>query len=230
MMFHIHNVREEWTDFAISLSLERVIGEMGKDVHKLNPSDIKELKKVTSLSEYKLKKYLRFHYYEKDVINIFLESEKKEKPDKGVDSDILSEMHKPLVQMEKLMPNLIKKYPVKKIIRSCIQKKANNIIETNKEFRLFSKALTAVKKKEIRAEVLEKNIEEFITKPQVTPQDVYSSTSEVLYQVKGIIKHSDSLFKDINNLNMRQISKVELSQLKKNLNKLIKIVQEKILK
>lgn len=230
MMFHIHNVREEWTDFAISLSLGRVIEEMGKDTHNLKTSDIKELKKVTSLSEYKLRKYLRFHYYPREVIDIFLESEKKEKPDKGVDSDILSEMYKPLIQIEKLMPNLIKKHPIKKIIKACIQKKASKIIETNKEFRLFSKALTAAKKGEIRTEVLEKTIEEFITKPEVSPKDVYKSTSEVVYQVKGIIKNSDNLYEDVSNLNMKQLSKKELSELKTRLNKLIKVIQEKILR
>lgn len=230
MMFHIHNVREDWTDFAISLSLKRVIVEMGKYVHDLTPSDIKELIKVTSLSEYKLRKYLKFLFYDDDVINIFLESEKKEKPDAGVDSDILSEMHKPLVQMGKLMPNLIRKHPIKKIIKACIHKKANNVIVSNKEFRLFSKALTAAKNGDIRIDVLEGKIEDFIIKPDISPENVYASTSKVIYQVKGILKDSENLYEDIGNLNINQTTKDEQSELKIKLSKLIKLIQEKILR
>mgnify|MGYP001575931162 FL=1 len=230
MMFHIHNIRKEWTDFAISISLKIVIEEMGKDIHNLKTSDIKELKKVTSLSTYKLKKYLKFYEYDDDVIKIFLDSEKKEKPDKGVDPDILGEMHRPIVQIKNLMPKLIAKYPVKKIIQSCIQKKANNVIETNKEFRLFSKALTAAEKGDIRKDVLEEKIEEFIIKPNISPKDVYASTSKVLYQVKDILKHSENLYVDISDLNIKQTSKDELSELKVKLSKLIKLIQEKILR
>ncbi|HLD06321.1 MAG TPA: ParB/RepB/Spo0J family partition protein, partial [Candidatus Nanoarchaeia archaeon] len=71
MMFHIHNVREEWTNFAIAISLKKVVEEMGRNIHKLNTSDIRELKKVTSLSEYKLRKYLKFYDYHDDVIKLF---------------------------------------------------------------------------------------------------------------------------------------------------------------
>ena len=39
LMFHIHNVREEWTDFAIAQTLISVINEMGKDREKLVRKD-----------------------------------------------------------------------------------------------------------------------------------------------------------------------------------------------
>ena len=30
LMFHIHNVRQEWTEFAISLTIKRIVDEFGK--------------------------------------------------------------------------------------------------------------------------------------------------------------------------------------------------------
>ena len=228
-MFHIHNVREEWTDFAISLSLKRVIEEMGKNIQNMKASDISDLKKITSLSEYKLKKYLVFHEYPTDVIDIFFESEKKEKPDKGVDPDILVEMRKPIKEIEKQMPELIKEYPIKTIIRACIDKKAHNIIERNKDFRLLSKALTASKKGEIRKEVLKDKIADFIKNVDVSPNDVFKATSEVVYQFKAIIKNSKTLYEEIANIDTTKMSHDEMRQLKKELDKLVGLVNEKIL-
>jgi ParB family transcriptional regulator, chromosome partitioning protein len=228
MMFHIHNVREEWTDFAISLSLKRIVEEMGKKINKLNISEIRELKKITSLSEYKLKKYLKFHDYPTEVINIFLESEMKEKPDTGVDPDILSEMHRPLKEIKAQMPEVIEKYPIKRIIKACIEKKADNVITTNKEFRLISQALSASKKGEIRKEVLKDKIIDFIEKKEVSPQDIYSSTSETLYQVKEILKQIEKLHKKIENLDMGKITKMEHQKLRAELIPLIEMVNHKI--
>lgn len=230
MMFHIHNVREEWTDFAISITLRRVVEEMGKDIRKLKSSDIKELSKITSLSVYKIKKYLQFQDYPEEVIDRFLESEKKEKPEKGVDPDILSEMHRPIKQIKNLMPEILEKYPVTKIINSCIKKKAKNIIKTNKEFRLLSKSLTAAKKGEIRKEVLKDKIINFIKKEGVTPEKIYADTSKTVYQIKSIIKNTDVLYDEIKNLNLKKLTKEEKGKLKKKLIELVKLIEIKILK
>src|SRR5258706_10009091 len=43
LMFHIHNVREEWTDFAIAQTLIKVIDEMGKSIESLQRVDKLEL-------------------------------------------------------------------------------------------------------------------------------------------------------------------------------------------
>ena len=48
MMFHLHNVREEWTDFAIAQTLVKVVYEMGKDLEHLKRQDKLELSKITS--------------------------------------------------------------------------------------------------------------------------------------------------------------------------------------
>ena len=155
MMFHIHNVREEWTDFAIAISLQQVIEEMGKDVRDLSLDEKKELSRITSLSEYKVKKYLSFLQYPKDVIRRFLDSEKKEKPDRGVDPDILMEMHRPIRQIKELFPDFLKKYSVPRIIDACIRKKAKDTIKNNREFRYLSKALIATKNGKVRSEVMQ---------------------------------------------------------------------------
>lgn len=229
MMFHIHNVREEWTDFAISISLKKVVEELGKNVRTLKTADINELKKITSLSEYKLRKYLRFQDYPNDVVEIFLNSEMKEKPDKGVDPDILSEMHRPIKEIKKQMPDLLKTHPINKIIKACIEKKASNIIETNKEFRLLSKALSASKKGEIRKAVLKEKIIDFVDKKEVTPLNIYEATSQTVYQVKEIIKYSSKLHDDISNLNLNKLKQDELKQIRRELSRLLSLINQKIM-
>ena len=155
MMFHIHNVREEWTlDFAIAQTLVKVIYEMGKDIKSLSRQDKKQLSKITSLSEYKINKYLGFFDYPQSVINKFMESELKETPDKGMDPDILAEMSPPLKIIEEHLPEFLKKYNKEKIIAACIKKKAEDVIKTNRDFRLLTKSLNAMKKGNVRKELM----------------------------------------------------------------------------
>jgi ParB/RepB/Spo0J family partition protein len=229
IMFHIHNVREEWTDFAIAISLKRIVDELGKKIAELKSSDIKDLSKITSLSDYKVNKYLAFLDYPKEVIDRFLESEKKDIPEKGVDPDILLEMYNPIKEITKQMPEILNKYPVGKIIDACIKKKANNIIETNKEFRLLSKALTASRKGEIRKDVLKDKIIDFISILETSPTKVYEETAATLYQIKLIIKNAEFLYRGIQNLNLHGLTKTERNDLVLKARKLANIINEKIL-
>ena len=70
----------------------------------------------------------------------------KEAPDKGMDPDILAEMHVPIKIIEKEIPDFLKKYSKEKIIDACIKKKAKGIIKTNREFRQLKKSLSAIKR------------------------------------------------------------------------------------
>jgi ParB family chromosome partitioning protein len=230
MMFHIHNVREEWTDFAIALSLREVIKEMGKDVMKLLPDDIKTLTKHTSLSRYKVNKYLSFLKYPQEVIDRFLKSEKKEKPDKGVDPDILAEMHRPIKIIKDEFPSFIKKYPVPKIIEACIKKKAHNSIKNNREFRFLTKSLTAVKKGKVRKEVMEEKLIDFVKNVNITPENIYADTSEIIYLLKGILDKTKYLYDELQNLDLRKLTNVEKETLGQQLGKLLGIIKEKIIR
>jgi ParB/RepB/Spo0J family partition protein len=228
MMFHIHNVREEWTDFAIAQTLVKVIYEMGKDVKQLKRQDKVQLSRTTSLSEYKINKYLGFFDYPQSVINKFMESELKETPDKGMDPDILAEMSQPLKIIEGHLPEFLKKYNKEKIIDACIKKKANDIIKTNRDFRLLTKSLSAMKKGNVRKEVMFEKLESFINELSITPQIIYEDTSETLYQIDSIIKKSDTLIKELMNLNLNQITKEEKTQLKTNLKILSDLLRNKL--
>lgn len=229
MMFHIHNVRTEWTDFAVAQALQNVIKEMGKDIINLKPSDIKELKRVTSLSEYKLRKYLKFYDYPPEILEKFLQSEKNEYQNKKMDPDILSEMHKPIMEIKKQMPEILKEYSVTKIIDICIKKKNENVVEKNKEFRLISKTLAAAKNHKVRKELVKEKIIEFLNKPKFSPKDVYSSTSEIVYQLEEIQKNSDELYSKLSNFDLRKATIKEKEQLQKNLGKLVDLINKKIL-
>lgn len=228
MMFHIHNVREEWTDFAIAHTLVKVIYEMGKDLNTLNRQDKQQLSKITSLSEYKINKYLGFFDYPQSVINKFMESELKETPDKGMDPDILAEMSPPLKIIEDYLPEFLKKYNKEKIIDACIRKKAEDVIKTNRDFRLLTKSLNAMKKGNVRTELMFDKLELFVKELSITPQVIYEETSEALYQVSSIIKKSEVLIKELMNLNLNQITRSEKAQLERNLEILYDLLKNKL--
>lgn len=230
MMFHIHNVREEWTDFAIALSIRGVIIKLGINVNKLSGEDIKELTNITSLSKYKLKKYLQFLKYPEDVINKFLTSETKEAPDKGYDPDILAEMRKPIDQIKIQIPDFLKKYSEERIIDACIRKKTNNIVKNNREFRLLSKALQAEKEGKIRTDVLEEKLIQFIKILEISPEKIYLDTSEIIFQIKQIISKAHLLFDEIQNLDIRKLRADEKLELTTQLSDLTGLIKQKFLR
>jgi ParB/RepB/Spo0J family partition protein len=228
LMFHIHNVREEWTDFAIAQTLIKVIDEMGKSIESLQRQDRLELAKITSLSEYKINKYLVFYDYPQNIIDKFLQSETSDEPIKGMDPDILSEMHAPIKIIEKELPEFLKKYSKENIIDACIEKKANDIIKTNRDFRLLTKSLNAMKNGNVRKEVIFEKLEAFINELSVTPNSIFEDTSETVYQVDSILKKTEILIKEVQNLNLNQVTKEERRQIKDYIEKLSLILNNKL--
>ncbi|MEI6767143.1 MAG: ParB/RepB/Spo0J family partition protein [Bacteroidota bacterium] len=228
LMFHIHNVREEWTDFAIAQTLIKVIDKMGKSIQSLERPDKLELAKLTSLSEYKINKYLLFYDYPQGIIDKFLESENMDEPIKGMDPDILSEMHSPIKLIEKELPEFLKKYSKERIIDACVKKKANDIIKTNRDFRLLTKSLNAMKKGNVRKEVIFEKLEAFVKELEVTPLSIFEETSETIYQVDSILKKTEILIKEVQNLNLNQVTKEERKQIKEYIDKLSLILISKL--
>lgn len=228
LMFHIHNVREEWTDFAIAGALIKVIDEMGKKIQGLVRADKLELAKITSLSEYKINKYLVFYDYPQSIIEKFLNSEMANEPTKGMDPDILSEMHTPLKIIENELPEFLKKYSKEKIIDACVEKKANDIIKTNRDFRLLTKSLNAMKNGNVRKEVIFEKLEAFINNLSITPTSIFEETSETVYQVDSILKKAETLIKEVQNLNLFQVTNEERNQIKEYIEKLSSILNNKL--
>lgn len=228
LMFHIHNVREEWTDFAIAHALIKVIEEMGKELKTLNRRDKLELVTITSLSEYRINKYLSFYDYPENVIRKFMESEMKETPTKGMDPDILAEMHAPIKLIKSEIPNFLRSYNEEKIIDACVRKKAQGIIKTNREFRVLTKCLKAVKKGTVRENVMSEKLERFIKNVEITPQDIFEETAETQYQVESILKKADGLITDIQNLNLNQITSLEKQRIVLRLERLARVIKDKI--
>lgn len=197
LMFHIHNVRQEWTEFAISLTIKRILEELGKSIIDLNRSDILDLSKITSLSEYRINKYLKYLDYPDEVFQMFLNNEVNQRKKEGPDPDILLEMHKPISDIKEIMPDLLQRFSIKQIIDTCIKKKEEGIIKSNKEFRLIAQSLTAAKKDEIDTKSLRKNLINFFSYVDYSPERVYHETAEELYQFKNIKKNSESFLSQL---------------------------------
>ena len=201
---------------------------MGKSIESLQRQDRLELAKITSLSEYKINKYLVFYDYPQNIIDKFLQSETSDEPIKGMDPDILSEMHAPIKIIEKELPEFLKKYSKENIIDACIEKKANDIIKTNRDFRLLTKSLNAMKNGNVRKEVIFEKLEAFINELSVTPNSIFEDTSETVYQVDSILKKTEILIKEVQNLNLNQVTKEERRQIKDYIEKLSLILNNKL--
>lgn len=228
MMFHLHNVREEWTDFAIANTLLRVIEEMGKDHRNLDRQDRLELVSLTSLSEYKIKKYLSFYDYPDEVIKKFTDSEMQEIPVKGMDPDILAEMHLPIQLIKNEIKPFLAKHSEESLIDACVAKKAAGIIKTNREFRDLTKSLKAVKKGTIRRDVMFEKLDAFVKELAVTPRDIFESTAQSQYQVEDILKRADGLISEIQNLNLNQVTSLEKARIKARLETLSGLLRTKL--
>jgi len=220
MMFHLHNVREEWTDFAIAQTLLLIVDRMGKKHRNLNRQDRLELVSLTSLSEYKIKKYLSFYDYPEVVIQKFMDSEMQETPIKGMDPDILSEMHAPIKIIRKELKPFLTKFDEEALIDACVAKKAAGIIKTNREFRDLTKSLKAMQKGSVRRDVMNEKFEAFVENLEMTPHEIFESTAESQYHVDAILKKADSLIDEIQNLNLKQVTDLETKRINARLNTL----------
>lgn len=227
LMFHIHNVRQEWTEFAISMTIRKIVDEMGKNINDLNPSDMRELTRMTSLSNYKLNKYLKFQDYPDLVIKKFLDYEIGNSEDKP-DPDILLEMHKPLRDMKDIMPEIFRQFSVERIIDISIDKKRNGTITNNKQFRLITKTLNAAKNGELNIRDVEYQMEKFLTIPRFSPEDLYQSTSETFYRFQSIIKASKSLSDLLDNFEIESLDSARRTELENQLEHLLSQIRSLI--
>ena len=211
IMFHIHNVHEDWTDLAITLSLEEIIRELGINKRKLLASDIKRIQEVTSLSEYKINKYIRVLGFSKSIINRFLEAELTEKPD--LDIDLLSELVTPIKKIKKVMPSVAKKYTDENIVDIFIDKKKAQVFVRNKQIRMISKILTNVARGKVNKALAIDKITEFFDNKNLSIEEIFADTSEAVEQAKSIIKISEKLIRDILNIDFRKIPREDKEKL-----------------
>jgi ParB family transcriptional regulator, chromosome partitioning protein len=221
LMFHIHNVREDWTEFAISMTIRRIVDEMGKEISNLTSEDMRELTRMTSLSHYKITKYLKFQDYPDSTIQKFLQYEVHKTDNEQPDPDILLEMHKPIHDMLEIMPSIIDDFSIEQIIDVCIEKKQSGIISNNKEFRLISKSLTAAKNGELSVSVLENQLRKFFELRDYSPEELYHSTSETFYHYQSELKVSKSLFELLSNFELNTLDAPKKNQLEIELGRLL---------
>jgi len=225
LMFHIHNVYEEWTDMAIVTTLVTILKELKIDKEKPSREDITNIKRITSLSEYKIRKYIDVLRFSKPVLDKFLDAELRERPD--LDIDILSELRKPMKKINKVIPSLAKKYSEEDVVNVFIQKKKDKIITANKQIRMLSKIINNAEKGKINKKLAADKIAEFFDNKEVTMEKIYSETSEAVEQAKTIIKNSEKLRIEIDNIDLRKVPKDDKKNLMKELTRLEESIQRK---
>lgn len=226
LMFHIHNVHEEWTELAIVKTLVKIIKEMGINKNWITTEEKQILQKLTSLSKYKLKKYLDILRFSTPVIDKFMEAELKEKPD--LDIDLLTELKQPIYRLKNILPKVANNFPEEKFVDVIIEKKKAKIITTNKQIRKLSKIISNVNNYKINKEVATEKILYFLENKNVTIEEIYSDTSEAIEQTKEIIKISEKLRREIENIDLRKITEQDKKNLSAELKRLIDTIERRI--
>ena len=214
--------------FAIALTIKRILDELGLLISELNRSDILDLTKITSLSEYKINKYLKYLDYPEEVFNMFLDQEVNSQKKEGPDPDILMEMHRPIQDMQEIMPGIFNDLSVKQIIDTCIQKKEDGIIKTNKEFRLIAQSLTAVKKDNLPADELKEGLQKFFTIHEYTPEQVYHESAEEHYQFKNIKKSTEAYLEQLSLFDFNHLDSQKRDEVRNLLTRLLDLINRSI--
>ena len=80
----------------------------------------------------------------------------------------------------------------------------------------------------VRKEVMFEKLESFVKELEVTPQSIFEDTSETIYQVDSILKKTNSLIVEIQNLNLNQVTKEEKLSLENYLKKLTNLLINKL--
>ena len=224
LMFHVHNVREDWTEFAIALTIKRIVEELGLEIQILSRSHILDLSKITSLSMYKIDKYLKYLDYPDDVFNMFLNQETVGYKKEGPDPDILMEMYRPISDMKEMMPDVVQMFSVKEMINICIDKKENGVIKTNKEFRLIAQSINAAKKDEISFDALKDGIIKFFSQPDYTAERVYHETAEEHFQFKNIKKSSESFLQQLELFDFKSLDESKKDEVRLLMRKIMEVI------
>ena len=86
----------------------------------------------------------------------------------------------------------------------------------------------AMKKGGVRKEVMLEKLESFIRDIDVTPQSIFEDTSETIYQIDSIIKKTELLIKEIQNLNLNQVTKDEKTKIEKYVGVLTQLLKTKL--
>lgn len=172
--FQIHTLRKEWSRTAQARALRSIIKNAQQEVGKKKEKQIFELiQEKTGYSDNRLK----------DLFRVLQYADKDEKILEEIDDSKSNIRFSHLVQLEasfveqleRIFPNIIKKYGIDTVRSKLIDKVRREVISTTREpmeklLPLFIQAKTEEQKKE-----LEKLIMEFLDKKNKTPEDIFRS-------------------------------------------------------
>lgn len=220
LMFHIHNVRDEWTDVSTIQSLRKVSDLLGT-------KNVKELSKATALPEYRVRKYLHILSFPESILKDFRSKDEDENQIEP-DVDFLAEIYSPISKIKNTMPSLLERFPVDQIVKICLEKKNTGTIKNNKDLRDISKIIVDAKIGKIDLKVAEEKIESFLADPETTVEKIYLDTSAPIHQAKRIVKNSEALIEEIKEIDVRRLPNSEKERLMKALENLKKILDMRV--
>lgn len=172
--FQIHTLRKEWSRTAQARALKSIVKNVQQELGKKQEKQIFDIiQEKTGYSDTKLRDLFRvLRYADRDEKIL----EEIDDPKSNVRFSHLVQLEASFVeQIERLFPDIIKKYGIDTIRERLLDKVKREVISTTREpmeklLPLFMQAKTSEQKEELK-----KLIIEFLDKKNKTPEDIYRS-------------------------------------------------------
>jgi ParB/RepB/Spo0J family partition protein len=172
--FQIHTLRKEWSRTAQARALRSIVRNVKKETGKRQEKYIFDIiQEKTGYSDNRLRdlfRVLRYAHREEKIL------EEIDNPKSNIKFSHLVQLEASFVeQIEKVFPDIIRRYGFETIRQKLLDKVRREIIGTTREpmeklLPLFMQARTDEQKKELK-----KLIMEFLDKKNKTPEDIYRS-------------------------------------------------------
>jgi len=188
-MFNIHLVRESWEDMPTAWALEKVIKETGIQTDQ-------ELSDVTGLSIERIKR-LRHA--------LDLPAQYQRYIDRGeIPLNFFWELKRNVIEpLAKLRPNIWKDYTESKVLKAFVKKRQKNVITDVVSLRQVRPIITFARdevKNPDDPSVLDKTIRDLIDNEDMTIEDAYEDTVQVIVEADKLQRRTDNMVKSFDRL------------------------------
>jgi ParB family chromosome partitioning protein len=189
-MFNIHTLREPWELMPTALKLEVLIRMIQEQTGKKRVG-VAHLSQITALSRPTVQRCLILLSLPKQYQDMILARD-----DQHIKTDFFIELNPVINKVEKVFPNLIKKYSRSAIIDKLIQKYRNKVITDIVDFRKVKKLINSIGKGVPKATV-GKALEELISNPLASIEAVYPVSAQRVLELNSLKKMATSMIEQI---------------------------------
>ena len=187
-MFNIHLIREPWRDIPTAKALQRLADEIKKSEHR-DPND-KELRDLTGLSIERVRQ-LRYIITLPDEWQNYIR-------EGAIPLNFFWELKKNVIDVLRVKrPEILKEYGEQQVNRAFVEKRLDQVITDTVSLRKVSPiikfAAQDASSNETNESTLDASIKELIENPEITIDDVYEETVQMMVEVNKLGRRTSTM-------------------------------------